>query len=109
RLVDSALVIAEGRPYVTAVIFPDFDELLAWRNELSQEAAGALTGSFLRSQPVLDRFTALVDAVNANLNSWEKVYRFALADAPPSIEGGELTPTLKLRRHIIEAKYAAKI
>lgn len=109
RLVDSAVVIAEGRPYVTAVIFPDFDELLAWRNELSQAAAGSLTGSFLRSQPVLDRFTALVDAVNANLNSWEKVYRFALADAPPSIEGGELTPTLKLRRHIVEAKYAAKI
>ncbi len=109
RLVDSAVVIAEGRPYVTVVIFPDFDELLAWRNELSEEDSKAVAGSFLRSQPVLDRFASLVQGVNETLNSWEKVHRFSLADAPPTIEGGELTPTLKLRRHIVEAKYAAKI
>src|SRR5690606_7238471 len=106
RLVESAVVIAEGRPFVTAVIFPDFDELLAWRNALKEEESRTVEGPFLRSQPVLEHYTALVAAVNENVNAWEKIRQFTLADAPPTIEGGELTPTLKLRRHVVETKYA---
>lgn len=108
-LVEAAVVIAEGRPYVTAVIYPDFDKLLVWRDELAQETGTVVAGAFLRSQPVLDRYASLVEEVNRHLNSWERVQRFSLADAPATIEGGELTPTLKLRRHIVEGKYASKI
>src|SRR5690606_14472138 len=109
RLVEAAVVIADARPYVTVVIFPDFDELVAWRDQLTEEDSTAVAGAFLRSGPVLDRYAAIVESVNENLSSWEKIYRFALADAPPTIEGGELTPTMKLRRHAVEARYAAKI
>ena len=109
KLVESAVVIAEGRPYATVLIFPDFDELVAWRDALSETDATAVSGAFLRSKPVLDRYAAIVEGVNEGTSSWERLQKFALADAPPTIEGGELTPTLKLRRHAVEAKYAAKI
>jgi long-chain acyl-CoA synthetase len=108
-LVEAAVVIAEGRPYATVVIFPDFDELVAWRESLTDEEATAASGAFLRSKPVLERYAAIVEAVNEGTSSWERLLRFTLADAPPSIEGGELTPTMKLRRHAVEAKYATKI
>jgi len=109
KLVEAAVIVAEGRPYATVILFPDFDELLAWRAALSEDEANLPSGAFLRSKPVLDRYAAIVESVNASTSSWERIQRFALADAPPSIEGGELTPTMKLRRHAVEAKYAAKI
>lgn len=109
RLVEAAVVIAEARPYVTAVLFPDFDELVAWRDALAKEDSSAISGAFLRSKPVLDRYAEIVAGVNEHLNKWERVQKFVLADAPPSIEGGELTPTMKLRRHAVERKYATRI
>lgn len=109
KLVESAVVIAEGRPYATVLIFPDLDELVAWRDELSEVDATAVAGAFLRSKPVLERYAAIVAGVNEGASSWEHIQKFALADSPPTIEGGELTPTLKIRRHAVEAKYAAKI
>lgn len=108
RLVDAVVIVAEGRPYVTAIIFPDFDGLLAWKGEIDAGQAGE-GGAFLRSPQVQERFEAIVNRVNEGLNSWERIRRFALADSPPTIESGELTPTLKLRRHAVEARYAAKI
>lgn len=111
KLVEAAVIVAEGRPYVTAVLFPNFEALLAWKAEL--EASGVLPeeggASFLRTPIVLERYAALVEALNERLSSWERVRKFCLADAPPSIESGELTPTLKLRRHAVVERYAAKI
>jgi long-chain acyl-CoA synthetase len=109
KLVEAAVIIADGRPYATVVIFPDFDELVAWRNDLSEKDETVAGGAFLRSQAVLDRYASIVASVNESISPWERMHRFALADAPASIEGGELTPTMKLRRHAVEAKYAAKI
>jgi long-chain acyl-CoA synthetase len=109
ELVDAAMIIADGRPYATALIFPDFDELLAMMEALGEEAASERGGAFLRSQRVRERYAEIVATVNEGTSSWERIMRFSLADAPPTIEGGELTPTLKLRRHAVLAKYAPKI
>ena len=47
-----------------------------------------------------------MDDVNAHLHHTERVERFAILDHPASVEAGELTPTLKLRRFAVEQKYA---
>jgi long-chain acyl-CoA synthetase len=109
-LVNAAVVIAEGRPHATALIYPDFDALVEMRRQV-ERATGEVEVSipFLRSPVVRERFEEIVQQVNDTLNSWERIHKFALADAPPTIESGELTPTLKLRRHAVELKYAAKI
>ena len=52
---------------------------------------------------------AVLNAINADLSTPEKIRRFVIADAPFSVENGEMTPTLKLRRHIIAAHYAKAI
>ncbi len=108
-LVNAAVVIAEGRPHATALIYPDFDALVTLWREMERTGEFESATPFLRSQAVQERFQEIVDSVNTRLNSWERLHRFALADAPPSIESGELTPTLKLRRHAVEARYASKI
>lgn len=107
RLIESAVIIAEGRPFVSALIYPDFDSLLALKQDLDGESGE--TGPFLRSEAVRRRFAEIVEAVNLGLNSWEQVRKFHVIDTPPAIESGEMTPTLKLRRHAVEAKYQRKI
>jgi long-chain acyl-CoA synthetase len=106
--VDAALVVAEGRPFVTALIFPNFDTLIAFKRELGSDGSEG-RGSFLRSAAVQERFREIVASVNEGLNGWEQIRGFHIASAPPSIEEGEMTPTHKLRRHVLEGRYAAKI
>jgi long-chain acyl-CoA synthetase len=107
KLIESAVIIAEGRPFVSALIYPDFDNLVALKQDLNGE--NRETGSFLQSESVQRRFSEIVETVNRGLNSWEQVRKFHVMDTPPAIESGEMTPTLKLRRHAVEAKYRRKI
>lgn len=108
-LVEAAVVVAEGRPYVTALIYPDFDALLALRRELWSGPEEESHGAFLRSEAVRRHFAEIVESVNRKLSAWERIRHFALADAPPSIQTGEMTPTLKIRRHAVEERYKGKI
>jgi long-chain acyl-CoA synthetase len=52
---------------------------------------------------------AAVDRVNGELSVTEKIRRFAFADEPFSIENGEMTPSLKIRRHAIRQRYGERI
>jgi len=47
--------------------------------------------------------------MNTKLNHWEKVQKFHLADRILSVDAAELTPTLKIRRHVVEEKFRAEI
>ena len=50
-----------------------------------------------------------VDAVNTALPHWEQIKKFRLLEHPFSIEGGELTPTLKVKRRVVHQKYQEEI
>jgi long-chain acyl-CoA synthetase len=64
----------------------------------------------LREDPAfLAAIRAAIDRVSADLSVIEKVRRFAFADEPFSIENSELTPSMKIRRHAIRARYQARL
>jgi long-chain acyl-CoA synthetase len=103
QYIDMAMIIAEGRKFVSALIFPDFENLGRLKSKIG---CGSLSDSeFLSSETAGDYFQRAVTKVNTGLNQWEKIQKFILADTPASVESGELTPTMKLRRHIIEDKF----
>jgi long-chain acyl-CoA synthetase len=107
KLVDMAMVIAEGRPFTTAVLFPDVENLKALKVELGCESLE--DAAFLKSSQALGYLQTSLDAVNSKLNHWEKVQKFHLAVAPLAIDAGELTPTMKIRRHVVEDKFRKEI
>jgi long-chain acyl-CoA synthetase len=55
------------------------------------------------------RFAAAVDAVNARLAQFERIKKFALLEREFTIAGGELTPTLKVKRRVIEERFGEEI
>ncbi len=107
KLVDMALVVAEGRPFTSALCFPDMESLSAVKQEMGCESVS--DADFLKSPEAIAYVQKHVDGVNARLNHWEKVQKFALLEAPLSIDANELTPTMKIRRHVVEEKYAGLI
>jgi long-chain acyl-CoA synthetase len=107
KLVDMAMVVAEGKPFTTCLIFPDFENLKAVKQELASE--GMDTPAFLECEAAKAYVQATLNEVNAKLNHWEQVQKFRIIKTPISIDSGELTPTMKIRRHVVMEKCRAEI
>lgn len=103
RYVDQIIIIGNGRMYVTALIVPDRDELknLAKKNNIQIEVENDLfTNNELRKVIEKD-----INEVQKDLSSYEKIRKFTLLRTPFTIESGEITPSLKIKRKFVEDKY----
>lgn len=102
RYISQAVVLGDRRQYLAALIVPDFEALAAWATAqgLSGTAAQLVTLA-----PVRELFQKEIDAVNQHLARYEQLRVFELVPAEFTLEGGELTPTLKVKRRVINTKY----
>jgi len=103
-LVAEAVLVGDRRNFPAALIFPDFVVL---EERLRADGARSGTREQLSSRPDVQLiFQALLDDINLDLAQFEKIKRFALLPKEMTIEGGELTPTMKIRRKIVEQHWA---
>ena len=101
-----AMVSGDKRPYVVGLIVPDPEWALEWAR--AQDMKYDFTA--LQANPQFrSAVRAAVDRVNADVSVTEKVRQFEFADEPFSIENGEMTPSMKIRRHIIRERYAPRV
>ncbi|HET8559564.1 MAG TPA: long-chain fatty acid--CoA ligase [Marmoricola sp.] len=101
-LVSQILVHADNRNYATALVALDPDALDQWGRAHGLE----LDYPSLVQQPlVIDYIRECVDELNGRLNRWETVKDFRLLDHDLSVEAGEVTPSLKVKRKVIESRY----
>ena len=103
ELIDRAVVFGDRRHYLTALLTLHGEALVRWARERGLE--GIEPRELIERPEVRARVGAHVDAVNARRPSFEAVRKFALLEADFSLASGELTPTLKLRRATVEARY----
>jgi len=101
--VDMALAIVEGRSYVTCLLFPDLEVLDSLKAE--QGKSDMSYEEFLKSDFIKEEMERLLKEINSHLSHWEEVRDYRFITVPPSIETGELTPTMKLRRDYVMNKY----
>jgi len=102
-LIEMSLVIAEGRKFVTALLVPEFEKIPTYKKKLKLEHLSDT--EFLQSPKVEKIIKQKLLKINRNLNQWEKVQKVLFVPAPLTVEGGDLTPTLKIRRKFVEEKY----
>jgi long-chain acyl-CoA synthetase len=107
RWISEAVLIGDGRPYVVCLLVPNVGNLEA----LAKENGWTYTrvADLLGRDDVRALFRQEIDKVNADLAQFEKIKQFALLDRELSQEGGELTPTLKVRRRVVSEKFAGVI
>jgi long-chain acyl-CoA synthetase len=104
HLVDVAVLVGERRNFISALISPDFEQLQAWASENDVEPEPI--ENLLSRPEVLEVFQQAVDAVNADLARYEQVREFRLLPETLTIEGGFLTPTLKVKRRVVDQRFA---
>jgi long-chain acyl-CoA synthetase len=101
-----AMVSGDRRPYLVGLIVPEAE----WMAEWATAHGRANDPAALRDDPeFLRALNAAVDRVNAGLSVVEKVRRFILADAPFTVENEQLTPSIKIRRHVLREVYGERL
>jgi long-chain acyl-CoA synthetase len=101
------VVIGDRRKFLACLIIPNFDKLKEWANA---NGLGSLSMESLVKEPkVLALYQGAIDEWNQGRPHEQLINRFALLPHDLTIEGGELTPTLKVKRRIIDQKYKALI
>ena len=102
--VSQVLVHGDGRKYATALITLDPEATEGWAKDqgLSYSSFEELAGS----REVHDLIDSQVAEANQSLERWETIKRFEILPAELSVEEGEVTPSLKVRRRAVEEKYA---
>jgi len=102
KYVSQAVLIGDKRKFISAIIVPDFEALKKWadRNgvDFSSEA------ELLKHEKILDLYQQKIDGVNKDLARYEQVKKFVLLEEEMTLETGELTPTLKVKRRVVDEK-----
>ncbi|MBA3847321.1 MAG: long-chain fatty acid--CoA ligase [Planctomycetes bacterium] len=106
-LIDQAMVVAEARPYTTALLFAAPEALARVKTRLG--CVGQDDATFIAGPEMKREVEALVARANHGFDHWEQVQKWRLVATVPSVEGGELTPTMKLKRHVVAQRHAAII
>jgi long-chain acyl-CoA synthetase len=104
--ISQAMLFGDRRPYMVAVIVPDPE----WTQQWCARNGDAC--NFKRLAENSEYRTALghaVERVNAELSLTERIRRFVLADEPFALENEQLTPSLKIRRHVLKQVYGARL
>lgn len=105
-LIEHALVIGEDRKMVTALIAPDFENLRTWCREHAVEyEQSAGPEGMVAQDAVRARYEELIEEKNESLDHTEQIKKFRLIPDEWSAEGGELTPTMKVRRELVLSRY----
>jgi long-chain acyl-CoA synthetase len=106
-MVEQAVVIGNARKFPSALIVPSFDALRSYAKSLGVEARD--NAELARNPRIIEYFKKKIDEVTRDLAPHEKIKKIALIDQEFSVESGELTPTLKVRRKFVEDKHRAVI
>ncbi len=105
-LVEQCLVVGDARPYVAALLTLDPEAGRSWAE--SHGRSGDL-GALARDEELLAELQVAVDRANERVSQAESIRRWAVVPEQWSEEGGELTPSLKLRRHVVARRHRAVI
>ena len=102
--IQQAIIIGDEKPFVTALLVPDFEALKQFA-----EKAGIKFESLeelVRMDKIKEFYREKIDSLQKNLSSFEKIKNFKLLHGEFTMDLGEITPTLKIKRNIILKKFS---
>ena len=107
-LISQCLVVGDAKPYIAALVAGDPESLAQWKADNGKPETAMMAD--LRDDPaLLAEFQAAIDDANKAVSHAEAIKKFAIVDEDFTEAGGQLTPTLKVRRNIVMEQYAAQI
>jgi len=104
KYIDQCVLIGERREYCTALLTPNFEQLKQLASDLgipynSEE-------ELIVNEKIIQHIKKEIDFYQKDLSKFEKIRKFSLLSKPFSVENGELSPKMSIKRHIVERNYA---
>lgn len=101
-MIEQAMVVGESKKFPSALLVLNMEAVQLWceRHEVNADDP-----DLLKNPKLLSKIDVEVEEANAGFGQWEKVKKYSIMPEAWSIETGELTPTLKLKRRVIKQKY----
>jgi long-chain acyl-CoA synthetase len=106
-LASQIVVHGDGRNYVTALVALDPDAIKVWAGANGMEDKPF--GEIARSPQMRATIESFVERLNSNLGKWETIKKFEIIDRELTVEDGDLTPSLKLKRRAVESRYREQL
>lgn len=103
KYISQAMVFGDRKPYLVALLTPNLERLIDWARQ--QEITYIDIEELVNNRKVRALFAKRIEDINAHYPPYKTIKYFAVAPREFSIEGGELTPTLKMKRKVIYEKY----
>ena len=105
--ITQAVIIGEGKSYISAMIVPELPALAEHFQEITDEEGNPVaTTTHPKVKALLDE---VIGEVNSHLDHWEQIREYNLLDQPLSKDAGELTASMKISRHTVAKRYATQI
>jgi long-chain acyl-CoA synthetase len=104
-LISQVVIHGAERNFVSALITLEEEATLKWARENGQD--GKSYGDLVAAPETKAAIQTYIDGVNKTLNKWETVKQFAILPTDLTIDAGELTPSLKVKRKVVEKKYSS--
>ena len=101
------IVHGDGRNFVSALVTLDADAIVGWAAE--NDLADKSYAEIVTSPAAREMVQGYIDELNAKLNRWETIKKFLILPRDLSIDDGDLTPSMKLKRKIVAAKYKTEL
>ena len=105
RFIEQIMVMGEFQKFPSAFIIPNFNYANEWLKAEGVINSNLSNQELINNKTLIDKIQVEVNAFNALYGNWEQIKKFTLLDHELSVEGGELTPTLKLKRKKILEMY----
>ena len=107
-LIEQIIVVGEGQKMPAALIQPNFDQARLWLKESNLSYENSLSG-ICENKKLIDQINREIKAYDKNFGSWECIKEIKLTPDIWSVEGGHLTPTMKVKRKVVISKYQSLI
>ena len=107
KYVSQAVLIGDQRNFLTALIVPNFDSLVRWAGY--KKISFSSHAELIRNPLAIAKVGSRVERVNVQLSNYERIKKFSLLEHEMTLEGGQLTPSLKVKRRVVNQMYASQI
>lgn len=107
KYISQAVLIGDKRNYISALVVPNFDSLVRWAGY--KKIHFRTHADLVQNPLVMAKLMSRIERVNADLSNYERIKKIAILDHEMTLEGGQLTPSLKVKRRVVNEMYGGLI
>jgi long-chain acyl-CoA synthetase len=107
KFIEDVCLVGDQRKFISAIIVPNFENLKIWADK--QNITFSSETEVIENEKIIEMFSEEIESLQSDFARYEKIKKFILLTQPLTVENGELTPSLKIKRNVVEKRFKEQI